>query len=38
MEKSVPRNHCLSSLSKPRDPWDGCLYPTLTLMIDSYII
>ena len=42
IEKSVPRDHCLSSLGKLGDakvycdPWDGFFYPTLTLMIDSY--
>ena len=37
IEKSVPRDHRLSSLSKPRganrDPQDRFFYPTLTLMI-----
>ena len=42
IEKSVPRDHRLSSLGKPDvmpngDPRDGFFYPTLTLMIDSYI-
>ena len=41
IEKSVPRDHRLSSLGKPcdaGDPREGFFYPTLTLMIDSYII
>ena len=37
IEKSVPRDHHLSSLGKPldakRDPGDVFFYPTLTLMI-----
>ena len=33
IEKSVPRDHRLST----GDPRDGFLYPTLTLMKDSYI-
>ena len=40
IEKSVPRDHRLSSLGKPRDAklWSSgqIFYPTLTLMIDSY--
>ena len=40
--KSVPRDHRLSpltSLVMPNgDPRDGFFYPTLTLMIDSYIL
>ena len=37
IEKSVPRNHGLSSLLMPiGDPLDGFLYPTFTLMMDSY--
>ena len=39
-KKSIPRDHCLSSLSKPRDkdgdPQNRVFYPTLTLMINSY--
>ena len=39
IEKSVPHNHHLSSLVMPiGDPWDGFFYPTLTPMIDSYIL
>ena len=42
IEKSVPRDHCLLSLSKPGDakrrPRDGFFYPTLTLIMESYII
>ena len=39
MEKSVPRDHRLSSLVMPNDdPREGFFYPTLTLMIDSYIL
>ena len=41
IEKSVPRDHRLSSLGKPRDAkrrsLGGFFYPTLTLLIDSYI-
>ena len=40
-EKSVPREHGLSSLGKPRmpisDTQDGFFYPILTLMMDSYM-
>ena len=40
IEKSVPRDHHLSSLGKPRDAYRGSsgqiFYPTLTLMMDSY--
>ena len=40
IEKSVPRDHRLSSLGKPRDakrrPRDGCFYHTFILMIDYY--
>ena len=42
IEKSVPGDHRLSSLGKPRDAKSGSLgqifYFTLTLMIDSYDI
>ena len=42
IEKSVPRDHRLSSLGKPRGAKrrssDTFFYPTLTLMIDSYIM
>ena len=42
IEKSVPRDHRLSSLGKPldasRDPRDRFSYPILTLLIDSYIL
>ena len=43
IEKSVPRDHLLSSLGKPRDAkrWSSgriFFYPILTLMIDYYII
>ena len=38
-KNSVPHEHGLSSLSKPRDDygdlWDMLFYPTLTLMIYS---
>ena len=42
MEKSVPRDHRLLSLCKPRNakhgnPWDRFFYPTPTLVIDFYI-
>ena len=40
IEKSVPRDHRLSSLGKPRDAKrrssGGFFYPTLTLMMDYY--
>ena len=35
IEKSVPRNHHLSSLGKPRD---GFFYPILTLMICPFSV
>ena len=43
IEKSIPRDHRLSSLGKPHDakgsdPRDGFFYPTLTFMRDSYNI
>ena len=42
MEKSVPRfpvcHHSASLVMSNGDPRDGLFYPTLTLMIDSYII
>ena len=41
IEKSVPRDHRVSSLGKPRDAKrrssERIFYPTLTLVIDSYI-
>ena len=40
MKKSVPHDHHLLSLGKPRDanrcPQDEFFYPTLTLMMYSY--
>ena len=37
IEKSVPGDHSLTSLSKPdSNPRDGFFYPPLTPMIDSY--
>ena len=42
IEKSVPHDQCLSSLGKPHvpisDPRDRFFYPTLTIMVDSYIL
>ena len=43
IEQSIHRDHCLSSIGKPRDhpiadPRDGFFYHILTLMIEYFII